>query len=178
MNRIMKKIVKIFAFCEHFGTTKTIIFLICPHKHLFNMVWYTVSSGLSQKSQKCAIICYLCLNWQCHEIFCQFFFLNRTPPVPLINRLKWFCWKICLRGDIRILSSKNSSPRIVSRRWVKIFDNPVIKNVRLCWNSSHIFFFKFNILLKGKERPVKTKLMPAKLYAVLATFEFSENVNR
>ena len=26
MDRIMKKIVKIFAFCEHFGTTKTIIF--------------------------------------------------------------------------------------------------------------------------------------------------------
>ena len=36
---------------------------------------------------------------------CLAFFLYETnPPGPLINRLKWFCWKICFRGDIREIS--------------------------------------------------------------------------
>ena len=36
--------------------------------------------------------------------------------------------------------------------------------------------FLFYILFKGKERPPKTKLFPAKLRAVLVTFGFSENL--
>ena len=37
----------------------------------------------------------------------------------------------------------------------------------------HIYFFiyKFTILFQGKERPAKTKLMPAKLRAVLVCAE-------
>ena len=35
------------------------------------------------------------------------FFQKLDPPGPMRNRLKWFCWKICYRGDIRILSSKD-----------------------------------------------------------------------
>ena len=38
----------------------------------------------------------------------------------------------------------------------------------LCSNCLHICFKKFNILFQGKERLAETKLMPAKLYAVLA----------
>ena len=34
-----------------------------------------------------------------------------------------------------------------------------------------IFIFKFNILSQGKERPAKTKLMPAKLSTVLGCGE-------
>ena len=33
---------------------------------------------------------------------------------------------------------------------------------------SHIYFSKFNIRYQGKERPAKTKLMPAILYTGLA----------
>ena len=42
----------------------------------------------------------------------------------------------------------------------------------------HIYFKTklIPILLQGLERPAKTKLMPAKLRAVLATLGFSENV--
>ena len=29
-----------------------------------------------------------------------------NPPGPLINRLKWFCWKICFRWDIRTAQSQ------------------------------------------------------------------------
>ena len=45
-------------------------------------------------------------------------------------------------------------------------------------NSSQIFFFKFSILIHGKERPAQTKLFPAKLRAVLLldTFGLSENL--
>ena len=32
------------------------------------------------------------------------FFSETNPPVPLINRLKWFCWKICFRGYISEIS--------------------------------------------------------------------------
>ena len=35
---------------------------------------------------------------------------------------------------------------------------------------------KFNILYQGKEKPVKTKLMPAKLRAVLANFSKNQHV--
>ena len=35
------------------------------------------------------------------------FFQKLDPPGPMRNRLKWFCWKIRFRGDIRILSSKD-----------------------------------------------------------------------
>ena len=37
--------------------------------------------------------------WQCHEIFCIFFH-ESNPSGPLINSLKWFCWKICFREDL------------------------------------------------------------------------------
>ena len=42
----------------------------------------------------------------------------------------------------------------------------------LCSTPMDLFFSHFPS--KGKERPAKTKLMPAKLSAVLATFGFSE----
>ena len=44
-----------------------------------------------------------------------------NPSGPLINRLKWFCLKIRFRGDIQILSSKNSTPRCDNLRGVNIF---------------------------------------------------------
>ena len=50
------------------------------------------------------------------------------------------------------------------------------KNVGLCCNSSYIYFVLFNILFQSKERPAQTKLLPAKLRAVLDTFGFSENL--
>ena len=37
-------------------------------------------------------------------------------------------------------------------------------------------FLKFNILFQSKERHTQTKLLPAKLRAVLATFGFLENL--
>ena len=40
------------------------------------------------------------LKWQSHEIFLHFF-QKSSPPGPLINRLKWCCWKIRFGGDIR-----------------------------------------------------------------------------
>ena len=43
------------------------------------------------------------LKWQCHEIFCIFFY-ETNPPRTLINRLKWLGWKIRFRGDIREIS--------------------------------------------------------------------------
>ena len=33
--------------------------------------------------------------------FCINFFHESNPSGPQINRLKWFCLKICFRGDIR-----------------------------------------------------------------------------
>ena len=53
------------------------------------------------------------LKGQCHEIFDLYFFHESNPSGPLINRLKWFCLKIRFRKDIRIRSSKNSTPRSV-----------------------------------------------------------------
>ena len=43
------------------------------------------------------------LKWQCHEIFCIFFY-ETNPPRTLIKRLKWLGWKIRFRGDIREIS--------------------------------------------------------------------------
>ena len=39
---------------------------------------------------------------QCHEILFSFFLHGFNSPGPLINRLKWFCWKIRFHGDIQI----------------------------------------------------------------------------
>ena len=45
------------------------------------------------------------LKWQCHKIILAFFlFRESNPPKPLINRLKWFCWKVRFRGDIHEIS--------------------------------------------------------------------------
>ena len=44
------------------------------------------------------------LKWQCHEIFWHFFHESNLPR-PLLNRLKWFCWKVCFRGDICKISN-------------------------------------------------------------------------
>ena len=51
------------------------------------------------------------------------------------------------------------------------------KNVGLCCNSTHIFLYKFNILIEGKEKPAKTKLLSAKLRAVTHHFGSAENFN-
>ena len=49
------------------------------------------------------------LKWHCHEIswhflFHELIFHELNPPGPLINRLKWFCWKIRFCRDIREIS--------------------------------------------------------------------------
>ena len=41
------------------------------------------------------------LKGQCHEIFGIFLFHESKPSGPLINRLKWFCFKVRFRGEIR-----------------------------------------------------------------------------
>ena len=90
-------------------------------------------------------------HYQCHEIFSQF--LRIEPPGPLINRLTWFCWKIRFRG--------------------------YILNFGLCWNSSHIYLFKFNILYQGKNKiyagktPRSVSLRRVRFRAVLVIFGFS-----
>ena len=64
------------------------------------------------------------LKWQCHEI-CWNFFPDSNPPGPLIviNRLKWFCWTIRFRKDLRILISKNLTRRSDSQCRVTYFAN-------------------------------------------------------
>ena len=59
---------------------------------------------------------------QCNEIFDLYFFHESNPTGTLINLLKWFCWKIHFREDIRIQSSKNSTPRSAILRGAEIFD--------------------------------------------------------
>ena len=56
--------------------------------------------------------------------------------------------------------------------FVVIFDflTKLFKNVDLCWNSYSLYIF-FYILYEGMERPAQTKLMTAKLRAVLACAE-------
>ena len=83
----------------------------------------------------------------------------------LLIRLKWFCFKIRFCGDIRIQSSKNSTPRSA---WycAELKIKMLIKNVGLCCNSTHIILKICNILIEGKVRHAKTKLFPAKLWAV------------
>ena len=89
----------------------------------------------------------------------------------LINRIKWFCLKICFPVDIR--SSKNSTPLSVTYTvWSRNFftSQPykmLTTNVGLGCNSSNIFSKKFKILNQGKQRPAKTKMPLAKLRAVL-----------
>ena len=94
----------------------------------------------------------ICLKWQCHENFGNFSFSwIKLPPGPLINRQKWFCWKICFRGDIQLV-------------WQCL-------KIQTCWRYVEIvpiFKIKKYILHQGKERPAISKLMPAKLHAVLA----------
>ena len=53
---------------------------------------------------------YLNLKGQCHEIFWHFLFHESKPSGPLINRLKWFCLKVCFCREIH----KNSTPRSVA----------------------------------------------------------------
>ena len=90
-----------------------------------------------------------------------FYFMNdeSSPPGPLINRLKWFSWKIiCFRGYIRMLSSKIWLPPRRARQGdtckYKIDVGKTPRSVRLC-----------GVWLR-------------QLHAVLATFWFSENVIR
>ena len=63
-----------------------------------------------------------------------FFSMN---PEPLINRLKWFCRKINFREDIQIFSSKNSTPRNVSQRGVRL--RVVLVNFGLFEKYSKVF---------------------------------------
>ena len=42
------------------------------------------------------------LKGQCHEIFSHFYlFIESKPSGPLINRINWFCLKVCFHGDTR-----------------------------------------------------------------------------
>ena len=65
-----------------------------------------------------------------------FYFMNdeSSPPGPLINRLKWFSWKIiCCRGYIRMLSSKIwLPPQGKARRGLQI-QNWCRQNSAQCW---------------------------------------------
>ena len=76
--------------------------------------------------------------------------------------------KIRFRKDIRIWSLKNLTPRSVCLRGAYLKANTkycfwfVCLFVNLSW---------FHIHCKGMERPAKTKLMPAKLRALLACSE-------
>ena len=36
-----------------------------------------------------------CLKGHRREIFCHFLFHESKPSGPLLNRLKWFCFKVC-----------------------------------------------------------------------------------
>ena len=70
---------------------------------------------------KCIIyFLYFFSKCQCHKMFGHFFISWIKPTWPMINRLKWFCWKILFCEDFQI-SSKNSTPRIVSHRGVNFF---------------------------------------------------------
>ena len=62
------------------------------------------------------------LKGLCHEIFNPYFCHESNPSGPLINRLKWYFLKIRFCEDIRILSSKNSTPRRLTLRGIEIFD--------------------------------------------------------
>ena len=53
--------------------------------------------------------------------FCIFY--ESSPPGPLNKRLNMLSYKIHFRGEIRILSWKNSTPRSVSQRGVAYFAN-------------------------------------------------------
>ena len=127
------------------------------------------------------IFCYLnkFLKWPCQEIFLHFFINYSNPSGPLINRLKLFLLKIRFRGDIQIFCLKNSTTHRLLLRGVKIFFiqpiKKITKNVGFGLYSIPIDLVLFYISFKGKERPAKTKLLLAKLPAVLACTEFDSS---
>ena len=82
-----------------------------------------------------------------------------------MNRQKRFRDFFRFRKDIRIFSTTNLPPPSVSLRGDEIFKK--LKNVGLYLNSSYIFL-KINFHHQDNDRLAKTKLMPAKLRAVLA----------
>ena len=78
------------------------------------------------------------LKCQCHEIFWQFLMGKPTWAGPLINRLKWFCWKKFFKEIFALyISSKISTPQslsIISR----------ISSRKLIFQQN-----QFNLLVKG-----------------------------
>ena len=87
---------------------------------------------------------------QCHEIY-WLNFMNRTHQSPLINRLKWFCWKVRFRGYIRKIrdSALTNTAGSQTPRWltlmrgvrkIKSAKNPKMTNTA---RSQTIFFVCF-----------------------------------
>ena len=98
---------------------------------------------------------------QCHEIY-WLNFMNRTHQSPLINRLKWFCWKVRFRGYIRKIrdSALTNTAGSQTPHWltlmrgvrkIKSAENPKMTNTAL---SQTILFFAFEHLhLQGIQGP-------------------------
>ena len=70
------------------------------HLTSFNLKYCTVSWPLHVVYEKACRTEFDPLKWKCHEIFGTFSPWIKPTWGPLINRLKWFCWKIRFRGDI------------------------------------------------------------------------------
>ena len=64
--------------------------------------------------------------------FLQFFFPHESNPFgSLINSLKWFCWKIRFREDIREKRDSAQCDTAPSRE-IEMSENPKLSNTAQC----------------------------------------------
>ena len=98
------------------------------------------------------------LKWHWH-VFLAFFFYETNPPKLLINRLKWFCWKIRFRGDIHEISDSAQTNTVRSQ--TVFFSQYLGETIRpTCW----FFFTKFG----------NPQLTPRRLTALHINFVFAD----
>ena len=125
------------------------------------------------------------INWytlkgQCHEIFDLYFFSLIEPIWSPDKQAKMVFLKNSFSQRYSNLKfEKIDSAQANTARSRFFFQSQpfkkLIKNVGFGLYSTPMDSVLFYIPFKGKERPPKTKLFPAKLRAVLVTFGFSEN---
>ena len=68
------------------------------------------------------------LKGQYHEIFYLYFFHKLKPSGLLINRLKWFCLKVCFLGEIR----KKFDSAQANTAWSRTLPRLTLRRVELC----------------------------------------------
>ena len=104
-----------------------------PGKNAFIILHTLLSLTVEKKNVPEVLRFKVGVSWD-FLTFC--FFYETNPPGPVINRLKWFSWKIRFRGDIRKISYAQSQTLLrLTLRGVKLFILPNIsENLRpTCW---------------------------------------------